>query len=40
MDITVYHYAGCSTCRKARKFLSDHRLQSPSPSSTQHLACR
>jgi arsenate reductase len=26
MDITVYHYAGCSTCRKARKFLSEHGL--------------
>ena len=24
MDITVYHYAGCSTCRKARKFLAEH----------------
>ena len=24
MDITVYHYGGCSTCRKARKFLAAH----------------
>lgn len=26
MEITVYHYAGCSTCRKARKFLASHDL--------------
>ena len=26
MDITVYHYAGCSTCRKARKFLDSNGL--------------
>ena len=26
MDITVYHYGGCSTCRKARKFLAEHDL--------------
>lgn len=24
MSITVYHYAGCSTCKKARKWLDAH----------------
>lgn len=24
MDLTVYHYAGCSTCKKARRFLDSH----------------
>jgi len=23
MSVVVYHYAGCSTCRKARKFLKE-----------------
>ena len=27
MGITVYHYAGCSTCRKARKFLAEHHQE-------------
>ena len=26
VEITVYHYAGCSTCRKARKFLASHSI--------------
>jgi arsenate reductase len=26
VHITVYHYAGCSTCRKARKFLVSHNV--------------
>ena len=27
MTITVYHYAGCSTCCKARKFLDARGLE-------------
>jgi arsenate reductase (glutaredoxin) len=26
MPIHVYHYAKCSTCRKARKWLEEHKL--------------
>jgi len=26
MDIVVYHYAGCGTCRKARRFLDAHGI--------------
>jgi arsenate reductase len=26
MPIHVYHYSKCSTCRKARKWLQDHKL--------------
>ena len=26
MDLTVYHYSGCSTCKKARRFLDSHGL--------------
>ncbi len=25
--LTVYHYAGCSTCKKALKWLSDHDIE-------------
>ena len=44
MTITVYHYAGCSTCRKARKFLDARGLEvalvdlKASPPSSEVLA--
>jgi len=28
MDLVLYHYAGCSTCRKARRFLEQNGFSS------------